>query len=168
MEDTTMNVRDFCAAYKVTATIKRIPSRTDGGIGDDAEWNRKASHYHFILHYQGRTTSGEYSCGSGWTEAPDAADILNSLMCDASCYEQNGDDVAEFIKEWSQYRKDKRGYGWVEIGKEYTTVDERKVQREHARLRKTFAGCKKYAGALRRVFGEETYELLMSGEIEGL
>lgn len=162
-----MDVRDFCTARGVTATIKRLPNRTDGGISMDAEWNRKASHYHFILHYQGRTTSGEYSCGSGWTEAPDAADILNSLMCDASSYESTG-DAEEFIKEFTQYRK-KNSYGrtiWTTDG--YTAVDERKVSQEHARLRKTFAACKKYAGALRRVFGEATYELLMSGDIEGL
>lgn len=123
-------------------------------------------HFQYVLYFNGKYTSGEFSQGSMNKENPDAANILDCLISDASCYEEIGDDVDQFIKDWSQYRESRYDYGWKDMNG--SPVDDNKVKKEHARLRKTHAGCKKTPKALRRVFGEGMYELLMSGEIERL
>ncbi len=156
---------DFVNEHRVTATFERVSMRPDGGLGDNAEWNRTARHYHYVLRYQGRTTSGYFSQGSGITEEPRAVDILDSLAIDASCYEEEP-EIEGFVNAWTQYRRAKYGRGWTSDG--YTPVDERKVHAERARLGHTFRACKKTAAALRRVFGDDLYGLLMSGEVERL
>lgn len=82
-----MTIQEFIKAHGITGTIKRIETRPDQGINDDAEWNRTANHYRVRIRKGKKSFQTYYSTGSGWTKDPELSDVLDSLGSDCSSVE---------------------------------------------------------------------------------
>lgn len=64
---------------------------------DEDGWEHNA--YRVTLRYQGRQMTTPYKTGLGWTNAPTAADVLESLLSDASSIE-NGNDFEDWASNY--------------------------------------------------------------------
>jgi hypothetical protein len=85
----TETIRDVISALGISATVAYAdanPHMTDMGRG--------AYHYRVTLRRRTprRSMTVPFSCGSGWTREPDAADVLDCLLSDASSADQSFED----------------------------------------------------------------------------
>lgn len=70
-------------------------------IPDDADdWQQNANAYTAILHYKGRRLTTPFFTGSGWKHDPTAADVLSSLILDASAYDAHHGEAIPF-EDWA-------------------------------------------------------------------
>ena len=64
-----------------------------GGVELPDDWQDKGAHpYKVVLRYRGRQLTTPFFCGSAWTREPNVADVLSSLILDASCGDQSFED----------------------------------------------------------------------------
>lgn len=64
-----------------------------GAVELPEEWTDRAAHpYKVTLRYQRRQITTPFFCGSGWEREPNAADVLGSLILDASLGEYSFED----------------------------------------------------------------------------
>jgi hypothetical protein len=99
----TETIRDVISALGISATVAYAdanPHMTDMG--------RDAYHYRVTLRRRTprRSMTVPFSCGSAWTREPDAADVLDCLLSDASGYD-NADGFADWCAEYG-YEEDSR------------------------------------------------------------
>lgn len=131
---------DFIRDQSVTMTSERIairPDVADPGTERDDAWQRDASHWRSTLRRSGdqrRSLTVYYSMGSAHTGEPTAADVLSSLLLDASGPEEFADWCGDF------------GYD----------TDSRRAER-------TFKACQVIARKLRRFLGDQ-YDAAQSTE----
>lgn len=81
-------LRDVCKALGITATAERAPF----DFATRAKWGADASHWTVTLRMGRRRITTEYHMGSAHKGEPDAADVLSSLVIDASAGSQSFDD----------------------------------------------------------------------------
>lgn len=122
---------DFIRARSITMTSERIDTRPDvadyGTEREDA-WQRDASHWRCTLRRSGdqrRSITIYYSMGSAHVGEPCAADVLSSLLLDAS----GPEDFTDWCGDY--------GYD----------TDSRRAER-------TFKACQVIARKLRRFLGD--------------
>jgi hypothetical protein len=77
-----MNLKELCQDIRIESTIV-----APDGTG---QWSKEATHYSVSLTYPktGETMVTRYVMGSALKDPPDAADVMYSLICDASGLDQ--------------------------------------------------------------------------------
>jgi hypothetical protein len=103
----TETIRDVISALGISATVAYAdanPHMTDMGRG--------AYHYRVTLRRRTprRSMTVPFSCGSAWTREPDAADVLDCLLSDASGADQSFEDWASDYGFDTDSRKHERTY----------------------------------------------------------
>lgn len=73
-------LQKFCAENKIRAKVESA----DDNPNMDAKDKRSMNHYRVTLRRGDRRMTVPFSTGMGWTREPDAADVLNCLISDAS------------------------------------------------------------------------------------
>jgi hypothetical protein len=132
--DTQITLTDFLERYPVKMTTERTFENRN--MDSDPEWERTASHWICRLRFQSRQLAIPFSQGSAHKEPPTMRDLLDCLASDASGIENANDDFEEWCGEY--------GYD----------TDSRKAER-------TFKACVRQAKGLRRLLGDDAYELLL-------
>lgn len=91
------------ATAGITMTSKQVPAPVNG-----TEWDRTASHWTVTLTnpVTGETLTTEYHMGVLLTGEPDAAEVLDALVSDATGYD-NADGFEDWAREYG-YDPDSR------------------------------------------------------------
>ena len=92
-------LQDVCEKLKITARV-----RYGNKVTIEDEWQKTATPYTVTLRFRGKRLTTPYFTGSALTEEPTAADVLSSLVVDASCGELSFD---EFCRDYG-YDTDSR------------------------------------------------------------
>jgi len=103
------------------------------------DWQTNANGYRVALRYQGRTVALDFWMGAGIEREPEAADVIDCLLSDATSEGMS-------FKEWC------REYG-------YDTDDRRKMRSAY----RTFRACLRIARMVRHLLGSD-YELFQNAE----
>lgn len=126
MTTPTTTIRDLCNATP-RVSVKLRP-------GEANDWtDTGAHHYSATLRYKGRRMTVPFHTGSGWKTDPDAADILDCLISDATSY-----DNAEDFVDWA-----------VEFGYDLSEREPRE------KARRTYAAVESISRKLHKFLGDD-------------
>ena len=75
-----MTYKQFIDKYNIRFMTKKVLFRDD----DYSEWDKKASHYQYILETDKGVINGTYSMGSAHKNKPTVIDVLNCLNMDTN------------------------------------------------------------------------------------
>ena len=85
-------IYEFIVKIKITMTYSKIQKRTDG-----IYWKGMENHWKFTIKHDNKQISGQFSGGSAITDI-DCADVLNSLVIDATFYDYEPEDNKRLVK----------------------------------------------------------------------